>query len=185
MATQVAVAARLLQESSHQDGDKSMTINSRARRRAGMTVAALATSVAITAGTTGTAQAGPLPLVSSFTDLATGFVLDSNFSGAVYTMPWNGGNYQKWVVRPSDYGTVTLQDVATGRCLDSNTSGAVYTLPCNGGSFQKWHVLDRDYGTKVLRDLATGRVLDSNHEGRVYTLPENGGSYQKWIPRPA
>src|SRR5690348_8155648 len=87
---------------------------------------------------------------------ATGYGLDSNSSGSVYGLAPNGGNYQKWYVNYSEYGTVTLMDGATWRCLDSNTSGSVYTLPCNGGSFQKWVVLGRNYGTVVLRDLATG-----------------------------
>lgn len=123
-----------------------------------------------------------LPYVTTFHSLATGYALDSNFYGNVYAIQPNGGNYQKWYVSLSDYGTVTLRDVATWRCLDSNTSRQVYTLPCNGGAFQKWIVLNRDYGTVVLKDLATGFVLDGNGEHSVYTMPENGGSYQKFIP---
>jgi Ricin-type beta-trefoil lectin domain len=132
-----------------------------------------------------TAQAsGPagLPYITTFQSLATGYALDSNFAGSVYGLGRNGGNYQKWYVSASDYGTVTLRNVATWRCLDSNTSRQVYTLGCNGGSFQKWIVLQRDYGTVVLRNLATGFVLDGDAARRIYTNPENGGSYQKWVP---
>lgn len=123
-----------------------------------------------------------LPNVTTFQSLATGYALDSNFQGSVYGLGRNGGNYQKWYVGLSDYGTVTLRNVATWRCLDSDTQGRVYTLGCNGGSFQKWVVLRRQYGTVVLRNLATGFVLDGNAARSIYTLGENGGSYQKWIP---
>jgi hypothetical protein len=131
--------------------------------------------------TSSQAHASALPSRTTLEDLATRFVLDSNQSGSVYTLPRNGGAYQSWNADPSDFGSVTLRNVATNRCLDSNTSGEVYTLPCNGGSFQKWLVKSGDFGTVVLQDLATGFVLDSNADGSVYTLPRNGGSYQMWI----
>jgi hypothetical protein len=138
-----------------------------------------------TAGLAADSANAALPAVTTFGNLATGFVLDSNPQGDVYALPANGGRYQKWFVSQSDFGTVTLTNIATRRCLDSNTERAVYTLWCNGGSFQKWIVLNRNFGTVVLRNLATGLVLDSNPWGDVYTLPENGGSYQKWVPTPA
>ena len=142
------------------------------------------TTLVIGGGTAMSAESAnaALPPVVTFQNLATGFVLDSNPWGDVYTLTGNGGRYQKWVVTPSDYGTVTLRNDATWRCLDSNTNGDVYTLWCNGGSFQKWIVLNRSFGTVVLRNLATGLVVDSNPSGDVYALPENGGSYQKWFP---
>ncbi len=139
----------------------------------------------IALGGSATANAAAVPSTSTFQNLATGFVLDSNFRGDVYAIPGNGGPYQKWRVVPTSYGAVTVQNVATGRCLDSNTSRQVYTLNCNGGSFQKWVITDNSYGTKVLRNVATGFVLDSNANRQAYTMGYNGGSYQKWFANAA
>jgi serine/threonine-protein kinase len=119
------------------------------------------------------------PAVQTFQDVATGFCLDSNTSGNLYTQPCNGGSFQKWTVTTGGIGgSVRLQDLATGRCLDSNTSGNGYTLPCNGGNFQQW----KSNGGSVitLTNIATGRCLDSNTARSAYTLQCNGGSFQKW-----
>jgi hypothetical protein len=140
-----------------------------------------AATLAIAGATGGVAHAATLPSVMTLRDFATGRMLDSNSSGAVYTLPANGGDYQKWIPIRTSYGTYNLLDYATFRCLDSNTSGSVYTLPCNGGSFQKWIEIDSAYGSIVFEDLATGFVLDSNTSGSVYTLPWNGGFFQKWF----
>ena len=87
----------------------------------------------------------PAPTIASFIpaptqifkNLATGFCLDSNSNGQVYTMQCNGGSYQKWInIGTPD--TVIYKNLATGFCLDSNSNGQVYTMQCNGGSYQKW-----------------------------------------------
>jgi serine/threonine-protein kinase len=114
-----------------------------------------------------------------FKNLATGFCLDSNSEGEVYTMGCNGGSYQKWInIGTPD--TVIYEDLATGFCLDSNSEGEVYTMGCNGGSYQKWINIGTP-DTVIYKDLATGFCLDSNSEGEVYTMECNGGSYQKWL----
>jgi hypothetical protein len=155
------------------------------RRGLALGVAALALGGAVTGAAADTASASALSYRTHLTDLSTGFRLDSNAAGVVYTLPANTGFNQVWAAYPSSYGTVTLVNWGTGRCLDSDVFGDVYTHVCNTGNFQKWIVLQRNYGTVVLRDLATGLVLDSNSSRDVYTQPENGGNYQKWVPSDA
>ena len=71
-------------------------------------------------------------------NVATGFCLDSNGSGDVYTLGCNGGNYQHWLKQGVGGGAVQFKNVSTGFCLDSNANRDVYTLGCNGGSYQHW-----------------------------------------------
>lgn len=60
-------------------------------------------------------------------NVATGRILDSNGNGDAYTLPSNGGNYQKWHIEPTHNGTFHLVNFATGKRLDSNGDGDVYT----------------------------------------------------------
>ena len=70
----------------------------------------------------------------TYVNVSTGFCLDSNGDGAVYTLGCNSGNYQHWELQG-----LRLVDVATGKCLDSNGEGKVYAIGCNGGNYQNWN----------------------------------------------
>ena len=70
-----------------------------------------------------------------FLNLATGFMLDCNGKGNVYTMRDSGGNYQNWIVKSISNGCI-LENVATGRILDSNSEGKVFTSKAKNRSFQ-------------------------------------------------
>ena len=114
----------------------------------------------------------------TWVNTATLRCLDSNSSGAAYTLNCNNGAFQLWTDTPLAFGD-QIRDWQTGRCLDSNTSGNVYTLPCNNGAFQQWTVRNTGVFGWEIRDVATGYCLDSNTSGDVYTLPCNNGNFQR------
>ena len=108
----------------------------------------------------------------------TGLLLDSDYSGAVYTHRPNGGTYQRWQWQFKENGWNYIKNKETGRFLESNTAGAIYTNVFNGGNEQLWMIWNNR-----LVNLANGLALDSNYESHVYMLGDNGGNYQAWYFR--
>lgn len=57
-------------------------------------------------------------------NVATGNVLDSNHAGAVYSLPYNQGKFQKWNIVYLATNWVNIKNVATGRYLDTSLQGS-------------------------------------------------------------
>jgi len=69
-----------------------------------------------------------------------GRVLDSNTERQVYTLPWNGGSFQKWRLYPDGEGYWRFINLATSYALDGTTRD-IYTHALNDGPFQRWRFM--------------------------------------------
>lgn len=137
------------------------------------------------------AQAYP-PNAGIIRNWETGRCLDSDWNGNVYTLPCNGGNYQKWYIQWNfdrcGYSYCQtgflVRNVATDRCLDSWGSPYVVT------SSECWVRSDnRSWQVSTSNNYVVTRFkwftdsnfcLDSNYAGNVYTQWCNGGGFQNW-----
>jgi Ricin-type beta-trefoil lectin domain len=129
------------------------------------------------------ANAAP-PNAGIIRNWATGRCLDSDHAGRIYTLPCNGGNYQKWRIEHYSLDQYRIKHDVTGRCLDGNNNRAVYMSPCQDpNAWQKWKPASfRGDGWINVQFLhaTDSTCLDSNDAGRVYTLPCNRGGFQDW-----
>ncbi|MEU4640345.1 hypothetical protein [Micromonospora sp. NPDC023814] len=136
-------------------------------------------------------------------NLQTGWCLDSNWAGDVYTLPCSlpmGTNpHQVWEVHGVMSGlsdpVVQLKNKATGRCLDTIygdnprtvtldghycPTGVTNTLP----PAYVWRTFFFATGSKwnsvqFKSYMSTSYCLDSNY-GDVYSFHCNGGNWQNW-----
>lgn len=79
---------------------------------------------------------------TTITNLGTGYCLDSNEAGHVYSLRCNGTDYQKWVViQPAPGSAILLQNLETRRCLQQNSSGLYSTQEQDRNSrVQRWTI---------------------------------------------
>ncbi|RMZ96911.1 vitelline membrane outer layer 1-like [Brachionus plicatilis] len=110
-------------------------------------------------------------------NIATKRVLDSDFSGKVYTLDTNDSPHQRWQLIRRDDKYFSLKNVKTGLILDSNHNGNVYAYPDYGNDHQKWFKDDKER----IVNKATNRALDSDFSGKVYTLAPNDSDHQLWF----
>lgn len=137
-------------------------------------------------------------------NLASGMVLDvftdEASGGGLNTGAWeaNGGENQKWKIRPCGGGAFLLLNAEEGsNALDEyqdteyNGEGKkVGAYERNEGDNQKWMLEPSDTdGQYFLMSVATGQVLDVDMESavgfedggkQVITWPKNGGENQMW-----
>ena len=120
-------------------------------------------------------------------NVQTGRCLDSNHAGKLYTLGFNGGGHQKWIVS-RDEGGYSFKNVATNRFLDSGlVEGGPHAYPTGDTPFQKWTLSSAAAGGFMLvsvrlAQLGSSYALDSNYAGDVYTHPSYAGPHQSWIP---
>lgn len=161
--------------------------NDELRRRilSGVALAATAIATLLVAGTP--AHAGDEVL--NFRNRATGRCLDSNSDGKVYTLPCNGGSFQKWrLVQQNGPRSYWLANVATGKCLAAQEGHMlVYATGCSGGGMENYWAPTSGYARWATQnaipvaDIIIDRTtLDSNAAGDVYLEAENGGAFQFW-----
>jgi hypothetical protein len=118
-------------------------------------------------------------------DWQTGYCLDSNSTGSVYTLPCNGGNNQNWIVTiaPNNNGALVFQDAQTRSCLyDFYIKSGLYgvrTAPCNGNAPWQQYSDTTSHGHDNFLNNYSRYCLDSNY-GSAYETPCNGGTWQAW-----
>ncbi|MFD7666023.1 RICIN domain-containing protein [Streptomyces sp. NPDC059788] len=122
------------------------------------------------------------------TNWQTGYCLDGDAGGAVYTRGNSNGcgannPYQRWQSHDGPKGMM-LQSSKTGLCLTGGGSGSdrVLAKPCDSEDSRQWweqkYLMQDVY---ALINYQNRRALDSNMQGNAYTsVFSDSNSYMKW-----
>ncbi|MFF7852872.1 ricin-type beta-trefoil lectin domain protein [Streptomyces sp. NPDC007904] len=127
-------------------------------------------------------------MTSGVTNWQTGYCLDSDAGGAVYTKGNSNGcgannPYQRWFFHSSGKGLM-LQNSQTGLCLTGGGTGSdrVTARACDSENPRQWweqHYVMAD--VSALINHQNKRALDSNMKGNAYTSTfSESNSYMKW-----
>lgn len=158
-------------------------------RKAALLAVVLGGLIPAAALTAAPASASTTTILRSWSN---GACLDSNYAGAVYEGPCNGGNYQNWDLN-FNFNVLgeqsQIKDNQTGLCL-AHLPGGMLTEGCNSGDrYQLWFVVAiiDGQGHQVLniQNYGTGGCLDANSTaaGPPYVNPHCYlGGAQDWKP---
>lgn len=92
------------------------------------------------------------------------------------TWEWNATAAQRWLVRSTSDGTVTLESLCSGLLLTQTGEGCDLR-PANGTAAQRWSVEPADAGGVTFVNVDSGRALDVSGAGDW-----NGADVQTWTP---
>lgn len=119
-------------------------------------------------------------------NLGTGYCLDANYEGRVYSHPCNGGKFQQWATVDTA-GARKFVNIATAQCLTTSGNGTnitratVSTSFCTwgeAGTRQRWSPTP---GGRLLPYNSFGYGLESTYDRGITLRPYQGSDSQHWL----